>query len=173
MIAGFGVFVILIVLPSLVYYVLYKMNLISRLSYWADKVDIVTLSFSGRNLLATEVYEHIKFDGSFLNTLIGYGYNNLINIVGRNVEIDFIDLFMIFGLIGTLAMYGFFINQLLKGSRLPQAYVYKPYVKFGIWVLLILSCLSGHVLNSGMAGIMIGALIAIQYYPSSQINEKN
>ncbi len=173
-IAGFGFLVMFAGLPAVAYVVLYELNLIERISYWAGKVDMVTLFFSGRNLLAAEVYEYVKLEGSFYNNLIGYGYDTLISAVGRSVEIDFIDLFMLFGFIGVLAMYGFFINQLFSRSNLSDAnFVYKPYVRFGILLLLFLSCMSGHVLNSGLAGIMIGALLSLQFYSPSESDEEN
>lgn len=161
----FGSIILLIGLPYLINYVLYEMNLIARLSYWSEKVDTTTLIFSGRNLLAEEVYDYWVFRGNFFNNLFGYGYNELLNVVGRSVEIDAIDLFMVFGILSVLAMYGFFINQFFKGSKSnSKAFIYRPYVRFGILFLLVLSCMSGHVLNSGMAGLLMGAFLSLQYY---------
>lgn len=169
---SFGFFVVFLGLPYLIYFVLFKMNLIARLSYWMGKVDKLTLFFSGRNLLAEDVYKYLKTHNTFFNNLIGYGYDNLMVAAGRSVEIDFVDLFMLFGLIGIIGMYGFFVEQLRKGSYLKSKNnVIKPYITFGIYLLLALSCLSGHVLNSGMAGMVIGAFLALQYYKSSETYE--
>ena len=169
---SFGFFVVFLGLPYLIYFVLFKMNLIARLSYWMGKEDKLTLFFSGRNLLAEDVYKYLKTHNTFFNNLIGYGYDNLMVAAGRSVEIDFVDLFMLFGLIGIIGMYGFFVEQLRKGSYLKSKNnVIKPYITFGIYLLLALSCLSGHVLNSGMAGMVIGAFLALQYYKSSETYE--
>lgn len=160
-----GSITLLMGIPYLINYVLYEMNLMARLSYWSEKVDMITLFFSGRNLLAADVLNYWKSHSNTFNNLFGYGYDELLHSAGRSVEIDAIDLFMVFGIVSVLAMYGFFIDQYFKGSKLnSKEFIYRPYVRFGILFLLVLSCMSGHVLNSGMAGLLIGAFLSLQYY---------
>ena len=160
---GFAIIMLSLGLPFLVNYVLYEMNLISRISFWSDRVDISTLIFSGRNLRALDIYEFLQKKSTFLNNLFGYGYENLIRIIDGDVaEIDLIDIFMVFGIVGVVSMYGFLLKRFYFKVN-PQNFRYQPYIKFGVLLLIVLSCSSGHVLNSGLAGIMIGAFLALQY----------
>lgn len=159
-------FVIFIFLfPFAIYLVLYKMNLIARLSYWMNKVDYITLFYSGRNLLAETIYHYLMKHSTFINSVFGYGYNDILSITGRSVEINLIDFYMLFGILGVILIYGFFIlqfiNNIFKNS---QIFIYKPYIQFAIVFLIILSLSSGHIFNSGLAGIMIGALMSLAYH---------
>ena len=159
---GFALIMLFLGLPFLVNYVLYEMNLISRISFWSDRVDISTLIFSGRNLRALDIYEFLQRNSTFINNLFGYGYENLISIINGDVaEIDIIDIFMVFGIVGVVSMYGFLLKRFNFNGNV-QNFRFQPYVKFGILLLIVLSCTSGHVLNSGMAGIMIGAFLSLQ-----------
>lgn len=164
-IVGISTIIFLFLVPYAIYYALYEMNLIARISYWMDKVDLVTLFYSGRNLLANDVLNFLEKQGISFYTFLGYGYEKIITVAGRSVELDAVDLFMLYGFVGLVAIYGFFLwiyfSNRVKNSKV---YIYKPYVQFGILFLLLLSVSSGHIVNSGVAGIMIGALMSLDYY---------
>lgn len=157
--------IFIILIPYAIYYTLFEMNLIVRISYWINKVDYITLFYSGRNLLANDIVQFVKNDSSILNILFGYGYDKIILIAGRTVELDAVDIFMIYGVLGLVIIYGFFFLNLIKNIKKDsKIYIYKPYTQFGILFMLLLSISSGHVINSGLSGIMIGALMSLNYY---------
>ena len=160
---GFAFVIAFVGLPFLINYVLYDMNLISRISFWSERVGVSTLIFSGRNLRAIEVIEYLQINSSFVNNIFGYGYAVLTGILEGNIaEIDLLDIFMVFGIIGVIGTYGFLFNEFFKKID-ARDFIYRPYVRFGILMLIIVSLTSGHVLNSGMAGIMIGMFLSLQY----------
>ena len=158
-------FIFIFLFPFAIYLVLYKMNLILRLSYWMNKVDYVTLFYSGRNLLAEAIYNYLLKHSTFINTIFGYGYNKILYITGRSVEINLVDFYMLFGLLGVILVYGFFIFCFVKNfHKNSNIFIFKPYIQFAIIFLIILSLTSGHIFNSGLAGIMMGALMSLAYY---------
>ncbi len=158
-------FIFIFLFPFAIYLVLYKMNLILRLSYWMNKVDYITLFYSGRNLLAEAIYNFLLKHSTFINTIFGYGYNKILSITGRSVEINLVDFYMLFGILGVVLIYGFIIFQFIKNfNKNSKIFIFKPYVQFSIIFLIILSLTSGHIFNSGLAGIMMGALMSLAYY---------
>jgi len=164
-IVGVSTMIFVFLVPYTIYYALYEMNLIARISYWMSKVDFITLFYSGRNLLADDIFHFLQNQDISFNTFFGYGYAQIIAVAGRSVELDAVDLFMLYGIIGVVTIYGFFLfNYFSNRKKKSTVYIYKPYVQFGILFLLLLSISSGHIINSGVAGIMIGALMSLSYY---------
>jgi hypothetical protein len=164
-IVGISSVIFTFLVPYTIYYALYEMNLIARISYWMNKVDFITLFYSGRNLLANDIFQFLQNQDISFNTFLGYGYEKIITVAGRSIELDAVDLFMLYGVVGVVIIYGFFLliffSNRVKNSKV---FIYKPYVQFGILFLLLISISSGHVINSGVAGIMIGALMSLNYY---------
>ncbi|MEA2018798.1 MAG: O-antigen ligase family protein [Campylobacterota bacterium] len=164
-IVGVSTLIFVLLVPYTIYYALYEMNLIVRISYWMNKVDLITLFYSGRNLLANDIFQFLQNQDISFSTFFGYGYEKIITVAGRSVELDAVDLFMLYGIIGVVIIYGFFLlNYFSNRIKKSKVYIYKPYVQFGILFLLLISISSGHIINSGVAGIMIGALMSLNYY---------
>jgi hypothetical protein len=164
-IVGISTMIFIFLVPYTVYYALYEMNLIVRISFWMNKVDFITLFYSGRNLLANDIFQFLQNQDISFNAFFGYGYEKIITVAGRSVELDAVDLFMLYGTIGVVVIYGFFLlNYFSNRVKKSKVYIYKPYVQFGILFLLLISISSGHIINSGVAGIMIGALMSLNYY---------
>lgn len=107
------------------------------------------------------------------NLVIGSYYNNpKINeiLFGASndritAEIDYIDLFVVFGLVGVIMIYGFFMLMLINSIRhkLFRKNNFATYNIFGIMLILLISVTAGHVMMSGLAGIIIGAYLALPY----------
>lgn len=144
-----------------IYYVLFFSNLIERLSYFYDKVDIITLLLSNRNIWALEAI-NIYFDSySILEILFGSGQSWIYEISDKKmVEIDFIDFLMTYGIGGAVVAYGFFAWILLKLIH-NQTNPYFGYLLLMIVLLLGMSLTSGHIMNSGIAGALIAALLSM------------
>lgn len=169
----FGIVIFFIFVPYTIYFALYKMNLILRILATLNSFDLITLLFSGRNLSAEKITEYVYVNASIVGLTFGYGYNTILKVVGKSVEIDIIDNFMLFGFVGSIIIYGFFIAQLIMLKKLQRnLYPYSKHVIFGIIMIMIISITSGHVVNSGLAGIFIGAFMAMGYYKNYSIDEK-
>lgn len=160
---------ILFLLPLLaayvIYYALYESGLIERLNYFYTKLDIVTLLFSHRNVWASEAMEAFYNHYSMLEIFIGSG-NTWYSYISENkmVEIDIIDFLMSYGIIGVLFSYGFLLFILHKLINERKTNPYFGYIFFMIFLIIGMSLTSGHILNSGVAGALIGALLAISNY---------
>lgn len=160
---------ILIVVPILfmgvLYYALFVSNLIERLNYHYDKIDLITLIFSHRNIWADEAWDAYLNHYTLVEQLFGTSKEWYIYISGEKlVEIDFIDFLMSYGIFGVLlvtAFLTFVLTQLFKNKHNNP---YFSYLLFTYLLILGLSLTSGHIINSGIAGALIGALFALSTY---------
>ncbi|WP_162984602.1 O-antigen ligase family protein [Poseidonibacter antarcticus] len=165
--------IILVTVPILaivgIYYTLYEINLIDRLSYFYEKLDLITLIFSSRNIWAEEAYNAFINHYSFIEYLFGSGrgYFEFISD-DRLVEIDPIDFLMNYGIIGLLITFGIIFFILFETIIKRKLNKYSIYVIFTIFLLLGISSTAGHVFNSGTAGFLIAILLALGSYRNKQ-----
>lgn len=166
-------FAILSILPllslGLIYYALYVSNLMDRFSFFYDKVDIVTLLLSQRNIWALEAI-HIFINNYTLSDYIfgmGIEWYKFIS-ENKAVEIDIIDFTMAYGLLGFLLSYGFFVFVLIK-SILCKNNRFRKYIIFISLLILTISCTGGHIFNSGTAGFLIAIVLAYKNYKNKEI----
>jgi len=150
---------------TVLYYVLFKSNLIERLSYFYDKVDLITFLLSHRNVWAVEALGAYSTHYSVLELLFGAG-QSWFHYVSANklVEIDFVDFLLSYGLFGVFFCYGFIGYVLYKAMRFKLRNPYALYVVFMALLLVALSLTSGHIFSSGTAGFLIAALVAFSQY---------
>ena len=153
--------VILVVLPLLafgfIYYALYVSNLMDRFSFFYDKVDIISLLLSNRNIWFMEAIEVFTNTYNTLEFLFGTGlYWTQFISEKKMVEIDGIDFFMTYGFLGVMITYGFFILILSKSQN--------PYVTFISILLIFISTSAGHILASGTAGYLISIIMSLTHY---------
>lgn len=163
---SFAIFSFIIIFPLLIYFVLFELDLMSRLMTYYYKVDLVTVLLSGRDLAFSEVYYYYTESLNFYNFVFGYGFNWLLEMLGHNVELDFIDFFIVLGLIGIIWMCYSLCLIFFNIIKLNKVFFpYKNYVLFFLLLLVVLSSLSGHVFNSGLSGLMIGAALSLAFVP--------
>lgn len=140
-------------------------KLIIRLTYFWEKLDALTFIFSSRNLYVERMIPKYKENFTLLEKLIGGGQSYYQTILGDHIiEIDPIDIYLAYGFIGLLLLTGvfyfFFKNlSIYDANQFP----YKKLSSLIAVMLLVLSCLSGHILNSGIAGIYIGLVFSLFY----------
>ena len=84
------------------------------------------MNFYKKNLLFLIIYSVIDMKTSLI-------------IDGDVAEIDLIDIFMVFGIVGVVSMYRFLLKRFYFKVN-PQNFRYQPYIKFGVLLLIVLSC---------------------------------
>ena len=142
-----------------VYYALYQVDQISRLTYFYEKNGLVSLIFSLRNVWAMQALG-IFNDYSLIKILFGGGLewtNKMPH--GGIVEIDIIDTLLTYGILGVALIYGFLLLTLHK------IYTNKrnPGSKAALLLVLLITGISitaGHVIFSGVSAPLIAAALA-------------
>ena len=159
------IFFIIPVAVYLAYRLLADSLIMERLTYFYNKLDPVTFIFSGRNLKAKEMIEIYKKDYNILQELMGGGQTYYESQLGSVIEIDFLDLFFAYGIMGALIF--IFIIFLLSFQSLSRTFNNNyQYAKLSVIMLFILtftSSIAGHVYNSGIAGFYIGFVLSLMY----------
>ena len=141
-----------------------------RLNYHLDKIDLLTLVFSHRNIWAVEAWDAFLNQYTIFEQLFGSSKVWYMYITGeKSVEIDPIDFLMSYGIFGVSLVTVFFIFVLTQLFKHKKNNPYFSYLLFAYLLLLGLSLTSGHILNSGIAGASIGALFALSTY---QVEER-
>jgi hypothetical protein len=160
--------VIFIILPllilSVINYVLYSSNLIDRLAFFYQKSDLITVIFSHRNIWAKEALDIFYNQYTLFEYLFGRGleWTSLISNK-KMVEIDIIDFLMAYGIFGIFITYCLWLFILLKLYWNRNINNYYGYLVFMFLLLFIISLTGGHILNSGISGATIGALLSLLY----------
>ncbi|AJA68275.1 O-antigen ligase like membrane protein [Myroides sp. A21] len=140
-------------------------SIFDRYTLFWDKLDFVTFVLSSRNLYFHETWLIIQEKYNLVNYFIGVGPTQYYEWASKFVEIDMIDIFFSYGIMGVLLFFQFY-GSLLKESILlskKQEFPFGRVTLILLCFLLLLSCLSGHILNSGIAGVYIGFGFAIMF----------
>lgn len=166
----------LLIVPFLstiaIFYTLYETNLIMRLTYFYEKVDLVTLIFSGRNIRALEALEIFK-NYDFIGLLFGTG-RDWWQYTSENklVELDPLDFLMNYGIFGFLFVFGSIFYFLIKTIKNRKNNPYSIYILFILLLLLAMSFSSGHIFYSGTTGFLIAIVMSlVNYNQRKKINE--
>lgn len=144
------------------YYVFFMTRMSDRLTYFLNRIDFITLIFSYRNVWAKEAINILGNRYSLADILFGTGLSWTNYMADKKtVEIDSIDFFMTYGLLLLLLSYGFLFLAIFRACR--NRSIYSKYIIFTILLTIGLSTTSGHILNSGTAGFLISALVAMSH----------
>lgn len=142
----------------------YKLGLPTRLTYWSERLDTVTLIFSHRNIWASEAIAYAYNNFNILNYLFGDG-TRWVDMIGHTTEIDPVDFFMTYGVLGLILSYLPFLMALIAcTARISPTNPNAPEARFGLLftvMLIAISATAGHVLNSGTAGALLGISLAL------------
>jgi len=144
--------------------------LILRIRFFYDKLDFWTFVLSGRNTFFENSYKTYSENYSLLEKIIGVGrakYELLNN--NKIVEMDIIDIFFSYGVLGILIFVAMFVFLILQSKRFINTsnYPYSRLVLLMIIILMIISTIAGHVFGAGMSAIFIGLLFSLMYFKRS------
>jgi len=144
-----------------IFYALYESNLIDRLSYFYQKLDLISIIFSNRNIWAAEAYDAFVNDYSFFQWFFGTG-SNWWSFISENkiIEIDPFDFLMSYGIVGLIGTFGIIVGIIIDSIVNRKQNTYFHYIAFTIFLLLGMSTTAGHVFNSGTAGFLIAIVLA-------------
>lgn len=165
-------FVLFIPLAAYMAYKLLKdSQIMERINYFYNKWDFVTFIFSQRNLRVEKMMPIYIEEWNFLEKIIGGGQYFYENRLGQVIEIDFFDIFFAYGIIGGVLFIIILFFLFLKAFvQLKNRYPYARLSLLMLFVLALEASIAGHVFNSGIAGIYIGACLGLMFYkPASTI----
>jgi len=169
---------VFILLPIGFYFIvkyLKTSDVMERFSFFWNELDIYTFILSNRNTYFFDFIEIFKKEYNIIEMFIGLGITNY-ELINPNdiIEIDFIDTFFAYGIIGA-SLFLFYISFLLIQSKIKslnrKTYLFSSYSKYIVILLIALSFLSGHIFNSGMAAIYMGCVFSLMYYKSKYENQ--
>lgn len=119
---------------------------------------------SGRLSFLSEAIELVIVPFGFWDVLFGVGVDQLLAVRGSLVEIDLIDVFITFGVVGGVL---FYLPWLLGAVWATQLLKLQPRYGISFWLLIItivgVSLAAGHVVNSGIASSATALLIGYLY----------
>lgn len=153
-----------VVLLTLVLFIL-NTSIFGRYFVFWNKLDFVTFILSSRNIYFQEAIQVVKSNYEIVDYIIGVGPTVYFEMMTKFVEIDFIDVFFSYGILGLVVLSSFYVCVFRDAVSLLKLKDY-PFVKLTMITfvfLIMLSLLSGHILNSGIAGIFIGFVFALMY----------
>lgn len=163
---GLGGFILL---PAVIYFA-YKMILSStimiRFVYFYEKLDLLTFILSGRNKFVEKMWHFYIEDYTWIQKLIGGGQTFYESKLGTIVEIDLLDIFFAYGIIGAL-IFCFVVFLLISKAYLLKKNKRRIYARLSyimILMLTVISMFSGHIYSSGIGGFYIGFIFSLMFY---------
>lgn len=167
----FALFSFFIVLPIGLYFIveyLKTSDVMERFSFFWNELDIYTFILSNRNTFLFDFLEIFKKEYNIIEIILGVGQSTFETLNNNHIiELDFFDIYFAYGVIG-VSLFLFYISFILIQSKLKsfnkKLFPFASYVKYISIILIIVSFLSGHIFNSGMAAIYIGCVFSLMYY---------
>ncbi len=94
-----------------------------------------------------------------------FGASSEIIVQAGTVEIDHVHIFAVFGISGIILIYGFYMNMIIISikNKLVNNSRFAVYNVLGIILILSIGAIAGHVMTSGLAGIIMGTYFALPY----------
>lgn len=138
-----------------------------RYMYFWHKMDFVTFILSSRNVYLAEMLPVFDVSYSSIEKGVGVGITRFEALANQKIEIDILDILFTYGYLGTFLFCGLLILYVLNALKLVKKSATFIYAKLSLMIfvlLLLLSCLSGHIFNSGIAGIFVGFVMSLGYY---------
>lgn len=155
--------VLLAFIPFLLYVGIQSTGLINRISFFYERMDLLTFILSGRNQMVMGAMKFYPTEYSLWDYLFGLGYKEFLDEMGtfhgvaHAIEIDFFDLLFMNGWLGLGLIMGAFGLILIRSAMIPRESLVGHMWAINL-VLLLISFMAGHVFNSGMLGIALGFL---------------
>ena len=167
----FFLFSFFIALPIGLYFVveyLKTSDVMDRFSFFWNELDIYTFILSNRNTYLFNFLEIFKKEYNVIEMILGVGQTTFETLNNNHIiELDFFDIYFAYGVIGIVLflIYISFVSiQSVFKSKNKNIFPFASYTKFISILLILMSFLSGHIFNSGMAAIYIGCVFSLMYY---------
>src|SRR5699024_850792 len=172
--AGRLIGIVLVGLPLLLagfYYGVTRSGFLATLQYNKEvNEDLLTILLSNRNNFVINGCEVFVDEFNGFEKIIGLGESYHLALSGNLAELDFITILFSNGILGLLLLLFLLLYYFLNSRLLLQKKGY-GYAR-SVFIFLIFICIAassaGHIFNSGIAGIFIGAAIALMFYPTSK-----
>ena len=119
--------------------------------------------FSQRLTFLKDSYNNFK-DTSVKEKIVGMGYienYGTDNVSLKTVEIDYFDIMLRHGLIGTIIYFSIFISFIIKAFKVKDNSLVVKEMKLSIVLTLLLAIFSGHIINAPTASIFVALIIAL------------
>ena len=143
-------------------FALFGMKLYDRLAHNLQHMDTLNFILSNRNVWASQAVTVLQQDYGPVQWLFGTGSHWRSGIYANKiVEIDPLDILMMYGIWGVTLVYGFFAGLISRSVRRFRSNPDAIYVAFTLVLLMGISCTAGHVVYSGVMAPLIGALGAL------------
>lgn len=119
---------------------------------------------SGRLTFVQDAFSQLVVDFGFLDVFLGVGVDQLLAIRGSLVEIDIVDVFIAFGVVGPFVFYFPWI-LLVRWSSVLMVLSPKEGLCFMLLAITLVgvSLTAGHVVNSGIASSATAILVSYVY----------
>ncbi len=138
-----------------------------RLSFFWDKLDLLTFIFSSRNIFAENALNVYKREYNLAEKIVGVGQTRFEMLNGdKIVEIDFLDIFFAYGFVGVITFILFLIYLIVQAGNFRKnanKYFYARFVFLMTIIIFGISTIAGHVFNSGIAGVFLGLMFSLMY----------
>ncbi|WP_353160317.1 O-antigen ligase family protein [Myroides odoratus] len=159
----------LLFLGGIVFFVQNSAIMNRYLFFW-HKMDFLTFMLSSRNIFLAEMIPIFETQYSDIEKWIGVGNTSFEALANQKIEIDGLDILFTYGYFGALLFFGlvaWYVVNVLKLMKKKTGFAYAKLSLISCFILVLLSCLSGHIFNSGIAGIFIGFVLSLAYYKKS------
>ena len=158
------------IIPLSLYFIIKYLEtsaLMQRVSYYWNELDIYTFLLSNRNTFLNDFIKIFKEKYNIIEMILGVGQTTFETLNNNHIiELDFFDIYFAYGFVGVILFISYITFLLIKSYifSFNKSYSFAQYSKFIATVLIILSFLSGHIFNSGMAAVYIGCVFSLMYY---------
>jgi hypothetical protein len=157
-------------IPTVIYFaytMIINSTVMVRIEYFWNKLDFMTFVFSSRNVFVKEMWYYYIHDYNIVQKIIGPGQVYYESKLGTIVEIDLLDIFFAYGIIGAISFLLsitliFLTSYLYKKRKLSNPYGRLSYIM--ILFLTVISMFAGHIYSSGIGGFYIGFIFSIMFY---------
>ena len=171
----FALFNFFVVLPVGIYFIIEYLktsDVMERFSFFWNELDIYTFILSNRNTFLFDFLEIFKKEYNIIEMILGVGQSTFETLNNNHIiELDFFDIYFAYGIIGALLVILYVSFILIKSalkSLNKKIFPFASYTKFISILLILISFLSGHIFNSGMAAIYIGCIFSLMYYKNNE-----
>lgn len=144
--------------------------IMNRYLFFWHKMDFFTFMLSSRNIFLAEMIPVFETQYTDIEKWIGVGNTSFELLANQKIEIDGLDILFTYGYLGALLFCGLLVWYVVNVVKLMKKNTGFTYAKLSLiccFILVVLSCLSGHIFNSGIAGIFIGFVLSLVYYKKS------
>ncbi|XQW85921.1 hypothetical protein ACOYR1_04030 [Thalassotalea piscium] len=141
-------------------------GLYDKVIWVIEEKGIWGLILSGRVEFSNQVLEVFFWSSGWFEYLFGIGTIGMSDYFNTkySAEVDPVDIFVYFGVLGSVIVYMYTIIMMLPSLRLLNKNKYLPPIIVLVNILLLLlSVFSGHILNSGMLGLLWGMFNGLVY----------